>query len=586
MDYVAQVLIFVCIFAILAGSFNLLVGYAGLFSLAHASFFGIGAYVTALLTAPGSAVVETPVNLWLAMVLAVIFAALTGLVIAVPALRVSSDYLVVLSFGFQMVVVGIFLNWTDFTGGEGGVTGVPRPSFFGAPLGNPVTFLGYAVLVTAVCYFLYWRVTATPFGRMLRAIREDGVAAQSLGKDVVRTKILTFCFASATAGVGGILFAQFVRVVDPVSFNLNTSIEILAMLILGGTGNMMGAALGATILVILPEALRFMNIGGSHAEQFRQIAFGLLLIVMLRFRSQGLLPEYWVPRFVRRRTARRLDEERERLERQGETNPLEAILGSGHAKGDGKEVLAVHEVFKSFGGIKALAGFSIRLEMGKITGLVGPNGAGKTTAFNLMTGFLAPDSGRVSLGGREITRIKPHKLAAMGVARSFQNLRIFQKMTVLDNVIVARPRQGGESLWRAICLIAATDREARRNAHIALEILRFVRLEEKALELAENLSFAEEKLLVMARMLAMEADTLLLDEPASGLDPNSLEEMFAMIRQLVRHGKTICIIEHNLDVIKELSDKIVYLDEGRVFAEGTVEEILNNKELAERYFGV
>lgn len=586
MDYLAQVLIFVCIFAILAGSFNLLVGHAGLFSLAHGAFFGMGAYATALLTSPSSAVVETPLNLWMAMVLAVGFAALSGLIIALPALRVSSDYLVVLSFGFQMVVVGIFLNWTEVTGGEGGVTGVPRPGFFGGEINTPMSFLGFAVVVTAVSYFLYWRVTATPFGRMLRAIREDEVASQSLGKDVVRTKILTFCFASALAGVGGVLFAQYVRVVDPASFQLATSIEILAMLILGGTGNMIGAALGAAILVILPETLRFMEIGGNFAEQFRQIVFGVLLIVMLRFRSQGLLPEYWVPAFIRRRSEDRFREERERLEQGGGAKLLEGILGQGSTAADGKEVMAVHEVSKSFGGIQALSGFSISLEAGKITGLIGPNGAGKTTAFNVMTGFLAPDNGRISMGGREITRIKPHRLAGLGVARSFQNLRIFYKMTVLDNVIVSRPRQGGESLWRAIFLVGSTDREARHNRQIAIEILRFVGLEEKARELAENLSFAEEKLLVLARMLAMEADLLLLDEPASGLDPNSLEEMFGIIRELVRHGKTICIIEHNLDVIKELSDHIVYLDEGRVFAQGSVTEILNNEELAERYFGI
>jgi branched-chain amino acid transport system permease protein len=585
LDYVAQVLIFVCIFAILAGSFNLLVGYAGLFSIAHAAFFGIGAYVTALLTAPASAVVDTPINLWLAMLLAVGFAAISGLVIAIPALRVSSDYLVVLSFGFQMVVFGIFLNWTEFTGGEGGVPGVPRPGFFGHPLGTPMRFLIFALVVTAICYFLYWRATATPFGRMLRAIREDEVAAQSLGKNVVRTKILAFCFASALAGVGGILFAQYVRLVDPASFQLNTSIDILAMLILGGTGNMMGAALGAAILVILPEVLRFVDIGASFAEQFRQIVFGLLLIVMLRFRSQGLLPEYWVPAFVRRRAENWLQEQTPDLQNSAEIDLLKGILGSSQAETDGREVMAVHEVSKSFGGIQALTNLSISLEAGKVTGLVGPNGAGKTTAFNLMTGFLPPDRGRIFLRGREITRIKPYKLAAMGVSRSFQNLRIFYKMTVLDNVIVSRPRQSGERLWRAICRMPSTDRETRRNRQIAIAILRFVGLHEKALDLAENLSFAEEKLLVLARMLAMEADLLLLDEPASGLDPNSLEGLFAMIRDLVRHGKTICIIEHNLDVIKELSDKIVYLDEGRVFAEGTPEEILSNEELAERYFG-
>ena len=582
MDYVAQIGVFICIFAILAGSFNLLVGFSGLFSLAHGAFFGIGAYAVALLTAPTAGLLEAPLSLWLAMPLAVAIAAAFGMLIAVPALRVHSDYLVVLSFGFQTVVVGIFLNWTDVTGGEGGVTGVPRPGFFGLGLVNPVHFLVYAVAVVVLCYLLFWRITVSPFGRMLRAIREDEVAAEALGKYVVRSKVLVFAVASALAGVGGILFAQYVRVVDPASFTINTSVEVLAMLILGGTGNMLGSALGAAILVALPEVLRFLHIGEGNAEQIRQIVFGLLLILMLRFRSQGLLPEYWMPAWLRRLRERRI---REAAQAQGAGQLPEAILGrSGGAAGDGP-LMVVETVSKSFGGIQALREFSMELPAGRISGLIGPNGAGKTTAFNLITGFLAPDSGRIWLRGREITRSRPHELAALGVSRSFQNLRLFHKMTVLDNVLVARPRQSGESLWHTVLRPLATDRETERNRGVALDILGFVGLRSRALELAENLSYAEEKLLALARMLAMEAELLLLDEPASGLDPQSVEKLFGMIRELVQRGKTVCIIEHNLDVIKDLTHRVVYLDEGRAFAEGTPAAVMNNPELAERYFG-
>ena len=583
MDYVAQILIFICIFAILAGSFNLLVGFSGLFSIAHAAFFGIGAYAVALLTAPTATVLEAPLSVWLAMPLAVLIAALFGTLIAVPALRVHSDYLVVLSFGFQTVVVGIFLNWTDVTGGEGGVTGVPRPVLLGLGLVTPVHFLGYAVAVAALCYLLFWRMTVSPFGRMLRAIREDEVAAEALGKYVVRSKVLIFAVASALAGVGGVLFAQYVRVVDPASFTINTSVEVLAMLILGGTGNMLGSALGAAILVALPEGLRFLHIGAGNAEQIRQIVFGLLLILMLRFRSQGLLPEYWMPAWLRRLRERHIlaaasAETAGRLP--------EAILGRGAAGAAEGPLMVVENVSKSFGGIQALKDFSMELPAGRISGLIGPNGAGKTTAFNLITGFLAPDSGRIRLRGRDITHAKPHELAALGVSRSFQNLRLFSRMTVLDNVLVARPRQAGESLWRTVLRPLATDRETARNLQVALEILGFAGLRSRALEMAENLSYAEEKLLVLARMLAMEAELLLLDEPASGLDPQSVTKLFGIIRGLVERGKTVCIIEHNLDVIKDLTHRVVYLDEGRAFAEGTPAAVMSNPELAERYFGV
>lgn len=585
LDYLSQVLIFVCLFAILAGSFNLLVGFGGLFSLAHAGFFGLGAYVVALLTASGSPIVDTPFNLLLATIAAVLVAACFGLFIAIPALRVHSDYLVVLSFGFQMVIVGVFLNWIEVTGGEGGVTGVPRPVIFGLPLETPFVFLIYSIFITAIAYFILWRITESPFGRMLKAIRDDQVAAESLGKNVVLTKILVFAIASGLAGLAGVVFAQYVRVVDPMSFQLHISVEILAMLILGGTGNMMGSALGALILMLLPEALRFMQIGEGNAEQIRQIVFGSLLIAMLRFRSQGILPEYWRPAWIRRRDTQIIEEGLKGLPDREKMSLPGAILKAREGLVTGTPLLVTHGVSKSFGGIQALKGLSLTLEAGKITGLIGPNGAGKTTAFNLMTGFLAPDQGEVKFKGQDITRKAPHLLPALGIARSFQNLRLFYQMTVLDNVMVARPNQGGENLFRAVFNIRNTAKETARHRQESLEILHFAGLAEKAGELAENLSYAEEKLLGLARMMAMEADLLLLDEPASGLDPQSVERMFQIIRKLVSHGKTVCIIEHNLDVIKELSDKIVYLDEGMVFAEGAPEEILKNPELAKRYFG-
>ena len=584
MEYIFQIGIFVAIFAILAGSYNLLIGYSGLFSLAHAAFFGLGAYGTALLTSPESDLVSTPWPIWLGMIVAVVFTALTGLIIAVPALRVSADYLVVLSFGFQMVVVGIFLNWVQITKGESGITGVRRPEPLGLELGSSGAFLIYAILLTVLVNYLLWRVTGTPYGRMLKAIRDDQVAAESLGKRVVRSKIEVFCYASGIAGLAGAMFAQYVRVVSPASFVLDASVEILAMLILGGTANILGSLVGAAVLTILPELLRFLDVGSGHSEQVRLIVFGALLILILRFRPEGLLPEYWRPAWLRHRLERAVAGDLEALAQQPRELPA-AVLGTNESAGRPAIMMEVQEAVRSFGGIRALNGFSTTLETGRITALIGPNGAGKTTAFNLITGFLAPDSGRIVLAGKDITNTKPYRLAGLGVARSFQNLRLFYQMTVLDNVMVGIPQQQGERLAWATVALGPTSAEERETRRTALQILRYVGLEERALTLAENLSYAEEKLLVLARMLAMQADLLLLDEPASGLDPNSLDAMYEMIRQLAEGGKTICIIEHNLDVIKELADKIVFLDEGRAFAEGSTESLLKNPELAARYFG-
>jgi ABC-type branched-subunit amino acid transport system ATPase component len=248
-------------------------------------------------------------------------------------------------------------------------------------------------------------------------------------------------------------------------------------------------------------------------------------------------------------------------------------------------LLEVRGLTKSFGGIRALSNLSLALSQGTITGLIGPNGAGKTTAFNVITGFLSPDAGGVFYRGVEITGLTPYRVARLGVARSFQDLRLFQRMTVLDNVLVARPQQSGERLGHALIAGARSRKEEAANREAALAYLDFVQLGGKAAEVAENLSYAEQKLLALARLLASEAELLLLDEPTSGLAPTTVGDMLALIRKLRDHGKTVCVIEHNLDVIKGLSERVVFLDGGEAIAMGTPETIMADPRLGDIYFG-
>jgi ABC-type branched-subunit amino acid transport system ATPase component len=268
-----------------------------------------------------------------------------------------------------------------------------------------------------------------------------------------------------------------------------------------------------------------------------------------------------------------------------ESGPSDAeklLDGAGGRKGE--VVLQGSNLRKQFSGVTAIRDFSIALKRGQITGLLGPNGAGKTTAFNLLTGFLKPTDGVITLNGRSIADRKPHELVSAGVARSFQDLRLFANMTVIENVIVALPDQSGRR-WPNLFLHPARIRaEERANAARAMEILRFVELENKAHETAADLSYAEEKLLVVARLLATGAEVLLFDEPMSGLDQTTLADIFPVLRRLAEHGKVVCIIEHNLDVIKELCDEVYFLDEGRTMAVGTPDALMNDPELAERYF--
>jgi branched-chain amino acid transport system permease protein len=250
----------------------------------------------------------------------------------------------------------------------------------------------------------------------------------------------------------------------------------------------------------------------------------------------------------------------------------------------GEVTLSGRDLHRRFGGIVAVAGFDIVLKSGSITGLIGPNGAGKTTAFNLLTGFLSLDAGSIRFRGRDITRLKPHDIVRAGVARSFQDLRLFTKMTALENVMVALPGQAGDRVFDVFFRPIRIHREEHQNLVRARTVLDFVGLTHKAYETAENLSYAEEKLLVVARLLATGAEVLLFDEPLSGLDRSTLAEIFPVVRKLAENGKTICIIEHNLDVIKELCDVVYFLDEGHSMAIGTPDQLINDPALASRYF--
>ena len=248
-------------------------------------------------------------------------------------------------------------------------------------------------------------------------------------------------------------------------------------------------------------------------------------------------------------------------------------------------LLELTRVSKHFGGIQAVRDLTFRLVPGRVTGLVGPNGAGKTTMFNLVTGFLSADSGSIRYRDHDITDWPPYQISRVGIARSFQDVRIFPRMSVLDNVMVAAQDQAGERVMQATLGFRRVAREERLNRERSLGYLEFVGLAGKARVFAQSLSYAEQKLLALARMLATEADCLLLDEPMAGLDPGTRHRINQLIRELVPRGKTICLIEHNLDVVQEACDWLVFLDQGQVVAEGLPSDIVGHPALAEIYFG-
>jgi branched-chain amino acid transport system permease protein len=281
--YIAHYLVMVGIYSILAISLNLLIGYSGIFSLAHAALYGIGAYASAL------AALKLGLGFWGGMMVAAAVGAIASALVAIPSLRVAGDYYIVASFGLQMVFLTVFVNWTDVTNGHAGLAGIPRPNFFGIAIDNPFKYVVLTVTIAALTYGICHRLTHSAFGRRLRAVRDDEIAAAAIGKDVIFTKIAIVTISSALGALGGSLYAHYITYINPSSFTLEESIFITSLVILGGTQRLAGPVVGAAILLAVPEALKFLAIPDTVAAPVRQILYGGLLIAFMFLRPEGIL---------------------------------------------------------------------------------------------------------------------------------------------------------------------------------------------------------------------------------------------------------------------------------------------------------
>ncbi len=570
MDYLVHILDVVLLYAALAVSLNLVVGLGGMASMCHAALFGLGAYASALATT------HLGVGFLAGMACAAALSGAIGIALALPSLRIRDEYLILFTTAFQLVVWNLMVNEVRVTNGESGLSGVPRASLLGHTLTSPRSYLPLVALFAAAIFLVAWRVSRSPFGRVLRCVREDEPSTASLGKDVLRFKALTFMLGGAMAGATGGLLAHYQGFVNPVTFSLDASILVVAMVVLGGSGNILGSLVGSALLIAIPEALRFVPGTAVVVGPVRNVIFGGLLVLFMRFRPEGILPEHRRGRRARLPVAAPGPDEVRRLV---------ALEESAPRGGDGAPALEVKGVSKRFGGIRAVHSFSMALVPGKVTTLIGPNGCGKTTVFNLISGFLTPDEGRIYVRGEDVTRCQPHQLVARGVIRSWQDVRVFRNETVLGNVMAAMPGQLGERLLQLLLRPRRVAAQERENARRALAYLDFVGLSGRAQELAGELSFAEQKQLSLARLLASRCPVLLLDEPASGVDGASIERMGEEIVKLARAGRTVCLVEHNLDIVKGLSDDSIFMDQGRVVRQASPQELMRDPELARIYFG-
>jgi branched-chain amino acid transport system permease protein len=599
-DYTADIAILILIYISLGASLNLLMGYAGQFSMAQAVFYGIGAYSAGLLA----------VNLGFSPVVSIIGAIVISFIsagiLALPAAkRVSGEYLILLTLAFQIVVNQLMNSMRDLTGGPYGFT-VPWLTILGRDFITPVEYVPLMVIGCLIVLLVTWGIGESPFGRLLKGIREDETAVRALGKNTALAKVLVFGITAGLAGFIGGLSAYYYQFIAPGTYSLDLSIFVVSIIVLGGIGNLTGTIVGAIILGGLRPFLQNVDfIGDENSYSWQAIIYGLALILLMMYRPEGLLPEgIGFGALWRRLTGRTLPSQigmpktPELIAANGKVaTPMPVgtdvtVLSTGRSGGvptgpvsADSDIVRVEDLAKHFGGIYAVNGVNLVLSENQITALIGPNGAGKTTIFNLITGVLTPDRGRVYLRGRDITGKPPNEVATLGMARSFQDTRLFRRLTVLQNVAMAVPHQTGENVASLALRPLRSRRVEEETLAKAMGYLELVEMADTAHALVANLGYGEQKVVAIARLLATESPVLLLDEPTSGIDPATLDDMIALVLRLKALDRTICVVEHSLHVVEKLADHVVFMEDGRVTAEGTIDELTSQQRLVEAYFG-
>ena len=547
-DYTVHILVQTATFAIAVFGLTVVLGLCGQINLAQAAFFGFGAYAVGLGTA------DLHLNFWIALAMGAAVTLVMGAFLGMTTLRLGGHYLAMVTISFQQIVTLVMVNWIPVTHGPDGVGSIQRPP----GLQSSQAFLGMCVAAVALIGYLVWRLPQTPIGRAMRAVRDNELAAGVAGINVYKVKVAAFALAAVLGGIGGGLFAGGFAYVSPDQFSFAESVVFITMTLLGGVASPVGALIGTSLLIVLPESLRFLkSVPGLYLA-----IYGLSIILIIRYMPDGI----WG--FVQHRVRRWL------APPAFARAPAELVLAPVYAGESTAAALEVRDLAKHFGGVKAVDQISFSVGRGEVHALIGPNGSGKTTTLNVLSGIYAATSGSVRLGGRDVTALPPHARTAAGLGRTFQNIRLFRSMTALENVVIGAEHPGNPLAGGHAALV-----ERARSA------LAFVGLEPRANELVTGFSYGHQRLIEIARALAGNPTLLLLDEPAAGLNPTEKMELRDLLRRIAAKGLTILIIDHDMTLVTEVAARITVLNFGRRIADGGAAEVLAQPEVIAAYLG-